>query len=452
MPPPPSSTVGVNRTPTPPSFRSQAHMREMAAALLPRALARAGRDAWIERRTDRISLVDENRILRDIKLEFTLEEVPSPHAATTLAQIPVPLMLRSKDVMSGVEVVDEEGRSLSVLTMSRDRAIVSLLLTTLAGALLSQATNEQLSKEARAALHDIVGDVADARRALAFLEQNEQGKVLLSFPLVASLIRDLVSNFLLIVLVDNKIGVQRTIRVRFDEWLSRGPRDRHRHTTMADSAIGSGVADDFAMALPISAARSFHAEVFAPPSLRFRDAPVSWYFAADGQSGRPRHHSQNHGQQWVIWASGSSAGSVAAVPVDLRCAPGDVTRTAVRITSATAAMFVVPLFATVVLGLHHNGDSAAVLVAVPAIYGLVAVRPPGDHPLTAKRINGPRWTILLAGSIAFAGSGTLAATFPAAPDWLNTLGLGYRALAWFLLGVTALVLSIVTAICSRWLW
>jgi hypothetical protein len=94
---------------------------ERIAVVTARLLAQPA--AWVHRRVETITFLDDIRIRRHMSVDFTLPTLG-------LAIEYVPLSLVRKGLLKDLDVVDEEGRALPVLTLGQSAEVAAYILRT----------------------------------------------------------------------------------------------------------------------------------------------------------------------------------------------------------------------------------------------------------------------------------------------------------------------------------
>jgi hypothetical protein len=420
-----------------PDFDDSAHLDEMALILF-RLVAYP---TWMRRRTDRITLPDEWRLRQHLILEFGSTDINRVLGHTTwLSQLPVPLTMHAKEFLTDFRMTDAEGRDLSMLTVGQDRPIVSRMLHLVARSILGTEVVPAVS----GLLHRITGPTREAQEAAAELQRLPEASELLKVSLFKGMIRDLVGHFFVMVLLENEGDRGHYIQIAFDDWKTER-RVARPHAWSFPSVI--------ALPLPAGQAASYHAEIYAPPGLRFDHRPRAVQWGGFDSPGATRAVVTHEGVVMVYAANGRSPG-VVTLPVALRNRRGGAALMAEIVAFATAMIFVAALAGRGLFSLLPSGDAgpaAAVLTAIPAIYALVVLRP-SEHPVTDQYTVGARVSIAMTGLLALSGAAVLAVAFPTAPGWLAQHAIGWRFFFWGVLSFFLVVMAAATTLLRAHRW
>src|SRR5689334_9306745 len=100
------------------------------------ALLLSEEDAWVHRRVEQIEFVGLARVRRAMSIDFTVPDLASlrqgeDEKRQDPATLLVPLALPKKRTLAGVDVRDETGRSLPIVTRSRNSQVAYELIVRL---------------------------------------------------------------------------------------------------------------------------------------------------------------------------------------------------------------------------------------------------------------------------------------------------------------------------------
>ena len=430
-----------------PDFDNPGHIADMAAAVFALIFDRR---AWIERRTDRLNFLNERSAHWTVSFELVIPDLGRLTGfAYGLSHIPLPIGLPRKDILDGFGMKDETGTDLSYLTPSQDRPLTSEMLLAVAEALLGHPPSPDLSLAITALARDSDSALAgvDTMRSMA------DGILLLGFSEFATLIHDFATHFPLITLVPYQIGARHLLTLSYDDGEdvnaakeSRSLRSRLSNVGAALTLRSRGSVNDSLVQLAVGSARSYQAEILAPPGLIF-DSSLEVVLGND--DGEGEFNTTNRGDVLCVWAEQKGRGVTATCPQAFRVAPHGFGRTALSITLMTSTLFAIALAIRLGTGVHPSTSAAsAVLIAIPAAYALLLIRP-GEHGLTTVWTAGPRAAIIISAALAGVGAASLAIQW-STTEVIPYFELGVRSIIWMALFVVSVYLSIVALLRDWW--
>jgi hypothetical protein len=333
---------------------------------------------WVNRRVERIEYLDERSTRHRVSIDLT---IPAgwPHGDAGAALMPLPIAQFVKRSLTAFDFVDEDGRSIPMLTAQQNGAISSELLQAVAAVPRPELIDQIVERYIPALVFS--SNESQRRFALRMLFQpgTEVGRVLWSFPPFQALALELGANFIVYLPVDPKdAGRRRVVKLAFDHGdLSHGPR------RLPEWLGFSAVRHSFD--IPAAGfASSYHVEVQPPPDMRIEQG----VFAA------------RRNRAAVADRSRPSTGAVHLNLTDLDRAPGLVRLAIVaRSTVLTgAALFSGVAFVTLLfvrLRLHNFAKEQsfdAVVAAVLTLPGiaLAYASRPSEHPVASVFLVGLR--------------------------------------------------------------
>jgi hypothetical protein len=427
---------------------------------------------WIRRRVEQFTFVDGVRVRRSMSIDFF---TPSDTVATEGTGVFLaPLALPKKAPLLNLDAVDEDGRSLPVLTLDENGAIASELLRRLATELVLVTKRfGDLDQDVALDLHDIAGagyGEADrpsraerrarvGRAIQAFREaysvtapptEADQQRQLLWGSLALRPFLDLLADrFILFVRLHAQPSDRRIVKLSYEERVQREAERRGfsglLKTLWRNRKETLGRAP-YQFSIPtraLYAASSYHVEIPVPEELLIARAElgraVQYVDVRDGTEkpgGRVEADTRRNVPRAHLTSPGLQPGSstqpaplrhepleIGYVDIDLKLRPGPVF-TLFVISFVITAMLVLGLCLRAA-GVHvDRATGAPVLIAAPGVFAAYLV--PGGEPLSRRMFAGLR---LLAGGsalIAFAASGSLALSLP---TWGTVLAWVLLALA-----------------------
>jgi len=391
---------------------------------------------WLKRRTDVAEVMDEAAIRWTRTLELTIPDV-NVLAGTDLQldDLPMPLALHSKEVLTGFRMVDGQGRRLSMLARHEDQPLIQGMLRLMAqdvyGDVLPDFAVQLLNAIVTGTTEQAEEHLADLLEALpSLLEDADNDDALLRRKrgVLRVLIADLADWFILMT------------------WLPNTPDEAHViEYTFTDSGRFGGQRREAELELDIGAARSFHFELVAPEELdlklrqgQLQPAPTG------GIAVQPTVVCE--GRYLTLWAGDAPRGQAYNLRFEMRLhRPGlALIALVVSLLATSALMLAITLrfFGDV----HPAPDVAApVLVALPAALTALLVREV-RHRLTATLAFEARLSIGLTALALAVASVSIALKFPDPPAVLAIHGLGWRALIWSAAAAVSVLITTVTLV------
>ncbi len=409
---------------------------------------------WIHRRVETVTFIDAHTIRRTTSLDFTvvptLPRIPTGDGEAVL----VPLSYLAKHPVTSLDVRDETGAAVSVLTTEQNGALSAAALVAIAAAFVQQPqTPNAVDLDDFDRLPEAIGEItvapiplAEAKyRALETFLAEEVGPedalaTLAATPEFLERVATFVSSFVLVAVLPATIGQRRIVKFGYEEPARGQPDERGRGERLLD---GLGVTPT-TIRIPIPAAdvaTSFHLEIRAPEGVGMTES-VLYDAVRQPRSSVPW---RRQGRRVVHVLAPRDPGPACEVKVNLRASPGGWLRSSLATVAAVA--LVMTLSATrlgVVVDAPRgqparpSGDVAALLLAVVGVVVALIVRP-GEHPLTTHMLTWAR-------AVTMAG-----VALPLVGAWLLAFGPRGTLLTvlWWVLAIVGWVATVVLAITYR---
>lgn len=392
-------------------------------------------EGWVHRRVETIELIDEVRLHKHVSLDLTVPDLPQgPQQFSPV----LPLAFFFKAVLYNLDLADQTGEALPVVSATENGLIAQLLLVALATALLGR----DLDDAERAVIEAVpISAPADADEAVnAAIAIDEK----LADAVFANLCRTFGTNFLLLAIVDASSGERRILKYGYEGELEQAPPQRwfQRIAAMTQISLAKLGFGPFSVSLPVETlglSASYHAEISMPNELAISRARL---MASSGRReaevvtdprGLARVHfhleappSGDLVQRLRLDPGTPWQGIQARIRLSVRVRPDVVARPAFVIAWLVATMLWIGL------GLKASGlvlaqdPGVAILVALPAIFGAY-LGASSQHPIAVRLGYAARDAIWLAAGLAFVAAASL----------LTPAGLGRRTV-WEVLADIAL--------------
>lgn len=371
---------------------------------------------WVHRRVETCELVDVDNVRRRVSVDFTLPaRVPEEPPNVPVAVPALPLSLLDKRVLRNLDVRDEDGKALPVLTTSQDAPYATAALNAYAAGVLRREPCEAVLKAlarvtaaGREAAETAVASFAAAGNQLPIddpgvalegeAQQTTNNRILyeqqalMRDPYFPGLLRSLATDFLLLVdLADLESGERRIVKYSYEHRLERPDRNPVRWLAVRLGLLA------FKLTLETPAAtktESYHCEMLPPPGLEFTGAHLDRRarrrVAGSEDSGGPGRAHLYTAQ--LGWTDAPSA------VFYMRTTRIGFLRSALLTCLLTTALLVggrdrLPEVATEVEA------AATVLLLVPGLLAAYLSRA-GEHALAASMLVGVRLMLLVSGLCA----------------------------------------------------
>jgi hypothetical protein len=396
-------------------------------------------DEWLHRRVETISFVDTVTVRRKVSLDLTLGRHTPEMKVGSVAVRLVALALFEKRTLTSLDVFDEAGRTLPVLTTRQNGALAGHILCTVAKAMARDADTTAIVEDLRA-IAALPSDKAEARRQtlVARLEGLPAGDPLLvlsTSDVFKDFLRSFARNFILVTLVPGTAGTRRVLKFAYHspvEEVALGWRTR------AAKAMG-WQAREYNLGLPgLVNCESYHVEIEVPDGVSVDGAVLFERGLEDTNAEEiPDDHLgafARSGSSSVHFHASSKGNENAEVRLWVRIArEGWLTAAAlatvgVAVVAVANAAFLHRLLEPPGKQGSVSTDVAALLMGLVAVLASFAVRV-GEHPVTSRAVFGVRLVAML--SVAT----------PLAAGWVLAFGPKGKALeaVWWGLAVFALI-------------
>lgn len=356
--------------------------------------------SWANRRVEQISFVDDQTVRRRVSFDFNL---PATYADHPLDGWFAPLALLSKEkLFVGFDLRDEEGNTMPLVASGEANRIGRAILIATASSILETA-GASLSREIAEDLDTVVRcEIEDAEEAMSRVLEPRRGRDdrrhLANDPLLSRMVDDFARNWLALAPIPDP-AAHRVIKFSFLESLISGPRSSDsilrmlgwRKTTFRFSAWGASMAP------------SYHCEIAAPETLEIMRGRL----LEIDHSGKTIQNapSDQCGGRVHLRLTGVRSNSNTLLLADLRARRDLPAMAAVLGVGISLFLTVGLLFLDSIL--DKGGDTAALLVAIPALLAAYLAHP-GEHRLAARLLLGIRWLTGLIGLLVFIAAAALA--------------------------------------------
>jgi hypothetical protein len=266
---------------------------------------------WVNRRVETFQFLDADTVRRRMSVDFQLEAFAPLQGKSAY----VPLMILAKRDLRNLDVVDEEGHPLSVLTTTANARVAARGLEMILRPLWPPALAFPRQEIREIVMGSPEAAAGVARRALALggsiagplaqrvqeVPQQYQEELNDWIENVKALVQELAGGFLLLVPIELVPGKRRIIKFSYDAELRRFMgADEGRASAVANTIVSSfgwvARIESF-HDLPVGWSASYHAEVVPPPDAFTAQVSLS---VLPGKKGAPveitrdRHRSRPH--------------------------------------------------------------------------------------------------------------------------------------------------------------
>lgn len=429
---------------------------------------------WVRRRVEKFSFVDGDRVRREMSIDFmTPSERPEGCPNSVFF---APIALPRKAVLRDLDVRDEEGRALPMLTRDENAAISSSLLRALAVEVISeQPESLALDEEIALDLADVAGSrygVDDdpseeerRQRVMRTLENfraaaaskpgdnaSDQRQIIWADLTMRTYVELLADRFVLIVrLAGCDLSERRIIKLSYEERIQDSPHGREGSAPRSRESSGPKPRSlstiwgqrretigwkPYGLTFPtrsLYAASTYHAEIAVPDDLFIAKAKlgrvVEYINIATGdriRSGGCPIHEREGVSRAHLYGTGVAPGAgipsrsgfdlseLAFIDVEIRLRPGSILPLLIASSLIVSILFLGLLLRAV--GVHADpGTSASLLIAVPGVFAVFLV--PGGHRLVRRMYQGVRALTVFSALCAFVAASFLALRLPTAATY-----------------------------------
>jgi hypothetical protein len=389
----------------------------------------------IHRRVESIAFIDDRSVRRHVSVDFTLPDffLTSPYESGPPPIHLAPLALLAKAPLRHFDLIDEEGRSLPMLTRAQNSRVAAAVLIGNAGALLRTRHGRTLEREIAADLNAVAtGSRDEAQRALnAVLRADGAARVnrelLARDPRLRTLLGALADNFIVLAGIDGRS--RRVVKFAYDEPLGESSQAFPKRLA---EGLGWRPKEIVWRTPSVGYSASYHIEVEAPRDLEIVSAAL---VIADGRGRDTYIPSGFSGRRSHLYSEGMAQDAIGTTLVRLRPRRAGLIRAAALLGLLTAAILTA---GAIRVGKVDNDAAASItlLVVVPALLAAYLARP-GEHELASTILAGVRAVVVFIGLLAVVAAGSLVIGLGAAAErrlWWSLAGL-----AW--LGAGTLLLS-----------
>jgi hypothetical protein len=419
-----------------PAERDEAEVADLAISTLPLLL---DPHRWVHRRVEGFVLLDEARLRRRVSVDFTVPNTAYYRRQAGLHQAAVPLAQLRKRVLRNLDVRDESGTALPVLSQEENRLVAyAMLVLTARRALRLTGAENLLPQRLVDLLRRFVSpDAEESDRAFAEARKLAEAgwePALWSNARMLALTGELARHFVLYARLRVRPGQRRVIKFAYDE--------EFRLANRPLAWLGTSSAPLTLSAWSIGAGYSYHAEIAAPGELFIESArlvavdleaesPQPWTGLLDPSPSRAEPLALDQDGPTVsahLHSSGAPRQQLGAIQIRL-CLRHPFIASNLLIAAITTLILVGGVVLRAGLGVHTRPDPlTALLVVVPGLYA-VYLAAPGEHKLFQRLVTGVRLRVLLSAALAFLAAASV------------TLDLGepFRYRLWLAAGLVSFV-------------
>lgn len=358
---------------------------------------------WVERRVETVTFISETWQRRHVSVHFDVPRFRfSPGGPSRVSLIWAPIALLKKGVLRKLDVRDEQGAALPVLSARQERMLARELLVRTA----EEVLDASLSKDLERWLDRVMAAEGTISLDPARLSQIAGIQDLLEHSTMRGYLKDLSRNFMLLARVDAKPDTTRIVKFAYDSDLGAEKTSRPRSLRIA---LGlSDYREEFDTSA-IFECRSYHVEVACPEELTIADAYL--HDVTESSYGRTDREplSEDHlVDRAHLYTSGRHS--------------EDVEGGYVVVGFRLKFQIVFPVFVLTVMvagvigggiGVHYLWPSAgrtptaaALVVAIPTFLAPFVV--PGSHPIVKRMFSRLRTLAFVASACSFLAAASLA--------------------------------------------
>jgi hypothetical protein len=368
---------------------------------------------WADRRVETIDFLDERRIRHHTSLDFTVPPWGVGESKRIMLKdlTAIPIAYMRKGLLKNLDVYDEQGAAVPVLTKTETQHLAHGILVGLStGFQPSAKIDAELDKDFwRLIEDDPVTAIQIARELPSDIAGDHQRRSPLGV-----LADDFASGFFLFAAIRGHVGDRRILKYDYEEdyaptatsleaWTQRFRAWLADQREAASTWLGWRSLP-FALSVPQAAlGATYHLEIAAPDELFIRSAEL--------RVANPRRTdtvSEECVDRAHLYATKVARGTNANALILFTLEPHGLPSTALFTALLTFSFLTGGLFAKYFLHAHAGGQiAAAIIVAVPGFFATYIFRP-GEHRLLRRVVRGVRIQTAALSVVSFAAAGLLA--------------------------------------------
>lgn len=384
--------------------------------------------SWVERRKERVTILDEAALHRQISVDFSLRreteplpDVPGPENGERLYCAPLFVLQKAPANLLGFDLCDEAGRSLR-LTSRHDNARISAATMRVWATLVLGEANMPMppalgDEIERIACSDAMAGSHLATRLLARPGDFEaEVAVLQNDHRFTWWLSTIGHSSLVVVLFRSPAPQRKLVKLSIEQPIAKEARRPPRLGWNPYRVV---------VELPLIEARTYHLEAQAPPGLSIVDAVLRDDEHADSVKGAGDLH-RNH-----LYQPGAQRSGAGTATLRLQVAAGFRGGAVIAAGLATAAMAACWWRAGTIAG--SPTSAPALLLVIPGLIATYVARPDA-HPLTSRLLNLARRLVMVVGGLAYLAAAVVALSGAGHPEHSADRA---ESLRWWLAPITA---------------
>lgn len=359
--------------------------------------------SWIERRKENVVILDDTALRRQVSVDFSLRSATLPVLQAepegdgeNLYCAPVFMLAKAPANLMAFDLVDEEGRSLRLLSRSDNARISGATLCRFARRILEEKQSS-LPPGLEEKLRLLAQVSADEGEQLALRIRNglesefsKETAILAANDRFSWWLSTLAHSSILVVLYRAIAPRRKIIKLTFEQPIASKLR---RNTSLGWDAYRVWVDS------PLIEARTYHFEAEAPPGLRIAEAKLS----DDGHEESVLD--RGFLRRVHLYRPDAAVAGAGTALLRLRVTAGFGSGALVAAFLTTLALFACAIFAEKIA---TNPTSApALLLFLPGLIASYIARPE-QHALTTRLLSGARLLLLLSALTAYGAAAKLA--------------------------------------------